>query len=84
MVVTFTRREQQTIVHETLTGSIRETVLSLTGVNYTYIQQGGSSSYSLDSFELHFSDDRKSLIGRALLRHGIREVVFVRQQSPAA
>jgi hypothetical protein len=84
MVVTYTRHEQQTIVHETLTGSIREAVLSLTGVNYTYIQQGSSSSYSLDSFELHFSNDRKSLVGRALLRHGVREVIFARQQSPAA
>lgn len=82
MVVMFNRRGEQTIVQETLTGSVRDTALSLTGVNYTYVQQGGSSSYSLDSFDLRLSDDCKSLVGKALLRHGVREVTFIKQQSP--
>jgi hypothetical protein len=43
MVVTFSRHEQQTIVQETLTGSIREMVVNLTGVSYSYVKQGGSS-----------------------------------------
>jgi len=82
MVVTFNSHEQQTIVQETLAGSVREKVVNLTGVSYSYVKQGGSSSYSLERFDLRISDDNKSLVGKALLRHGERELKFVRQQTP--
>jgi hypothetical protein len=82
MVVTFNRREQQTIVQETLTGSIRERAVNLTGVSYSYVKQESSSGYSLDRFDLRASDDCKSLVGKVLLRHGEREIRFVKQQTP--
>jgi hypothetical protein len=78
MVVTFSRNEQQTIVQETLTGSIREMAVTLTGVSYSYVQQGSSSGYTLDHFELRVSEDCKSLVGMVLLRHGKREVKLVK------
>ena len=80
MTVTYERESRQTIVQETLTGSFRDSTLYLTGVNYTYVEQGNSASYSLDSFELERAKDGKALIGKAVLRHGIRELSFTRIQ----
>jgi hypothetical protein len=78
MTVTYIRQEQRTVVQETLTGTAEESHLSLAGVNYTYIEQGSSRSYSLDSFELQLSNDAKALDGQAILAHGTRDVVFRR------
>jgi hypothetical protein len=80
MTVSYIREGQQTIVLETMTGNISETKLFLTGVNYTYIQKGSSAIYSLDNFEL-VTEGKESLIGKAVLRHGIREVTFTRAPS---
>jgi len=80
MTVTYERGSQQTIVQETLTANFRDSALYLTGVNYTYVEQGMSSSYSLDSFELKPDKKGIALIGKALLRHGVRDVSFTRIQ----
>jgi hypothetical protein len=77
MTVTYERNGQQTIVQETLTATLQDGTLTLTGVNYTYVQQGNSSGYSLDSFVLKL-EDGQSLTGTAILRHGERAVSFVR------
>lgn len=76
MTVTFTKGEKHSIIQETLTGNARDSELSLSGVNYTYIEQGNSRSYSLDSFDLSISDDKSTLSGKAILKNGIREVTF--------
>ena len=78
MTVTYERLSKQTIVEETLTATIVERALSLIGVNYTYVQQGSSSSYSLDNFNLRLSDDGRTLSGKAMLKHGVRDVSFTR------
>jgi hypothetical protein len=80
LTVTYVREEQRTVIQETLTGTALGHHLSLTGVNYTYVEQGSSHSYSLDSFELELSDNGKALEGEAILRHGTVEVVFRRYQ----
>lgn len=76
MTVTYVKGDKQTIIQETLAGNTRNSKLSLSGVNYTYIEQGHSMAYSLDNFELSISDDHLSLSGRAILKNGIREVNF--------
>jgi hypothetical protein len=78
MTITYIRDEQRTVVQETLAGTTQKALLSLTGVNYTYVEQGNSRSYSLDSFEVELSDDGKALIGEAILKYGTREVAFRR------
>jgi len=82
MTVRFMREEQWTIVQETLAGTARGSDLSLTGVNYTYVERGSSASYSLDAFELRLSDNGKKLYGEARLRHGPRNVEFYRLPNP--
>lgn len=84
MTVTYERKFKQTIVQETLTGNFRDGTLYLTGVNYTYVEQGSSSSYSLDNFELKPAKEGKALIGRAVLRNGVRDVSFTRIQGQTA
>lgn len=76
MTVTYLKGEKQTIIQETLTGNAHNSELTLSGVNYTYIEQGNSRAYSLDSFDLSISDDKYSLFGKAILKNGIREVTF--------
>lgn len=80
MTITYNRSDQPTIVHETLTSIFRESTLFLTGVNYTYVTKGGSSSYGLDSFELRLSSDGRALVGKVVLRYGVRDVTFTRIQ----
>jgi hypothetical protein len=76
ITVSYTREEQETQVQETLSGIAEGSHLSLNGVNFTYLKQGSSRSYSLDSFELQLANDGKALIGNAILKHGTREVKF--------
>ena len=76
MTVTYERDSRQTIVQASLTGDFRDGTLFLTGVNYTYVEQGGSSSYGLDSFKLKPTADHKALTGSVILRHGLRDVSF--------
>jgi hypothetical protein len=81
MTVTYVKNERRTIVQEALTGTARGNCLSLTGVNYTYVEQGASTSYSLDSFDLRLAENR--LLGTVTLRHGTRDVTFERLRSGA-
>jgi hypothetical protein len=81
MTISYIREEHLTVVQETLTGTAEGLHLFLTGVNYTYVEQGSSRSYSLDSFELELSDDGKALAGQAILKHGTRGLVFRRLAS---
>ena len=82
MTVTYERLSKQTIVEETLTATVVERALALIGVNYTYLQQGSSSSYSLDNFNLRLSEDGRTLSGKAVLKHGVRDVSFTRILDP--
>jgi hypothetical protein len=82
MTVGYMREGQRTIVQETLAGPARGSDLSLTGVNYTYVERGSSRAYSLDAFELRLSDNGKKLAGEARLRHGTRNVEFYRLPDP--
>jgi hypothetical protein len=77
MTVTYERNGQQTIVQETLDATLRDSTLTLTGVNYTYVQRGDSAGYSLDSFVLK-PKDGSTLAGTAILRRGKRAISFVR------
>jgi hypothetical protein len=82
MTVTFERESQQTVIQETLTGSFRDGTLFLTGVNYSYVQQGSSGRYNLDSFELKPENDGRKLVGKVILRNGVQDMEFKRIQNP--
>ncbi len=76
MTVSYIREEKPTIVQETVTGAIQNPKVTLTGVGYTFIEWGSARSYGLDSFELKLSEDGNTMVGKAILKHGVREVVF--------
>jgi len=80
MVITYSRNTIQTIVHESLTGSLNGNALRLVGVNYTYIQKGKSVTYGLDSFDLNVSDSCDRLDGLIVLRYGSSQVIFVKER----
>jgi hypothetical protein len=78
MIVTFEKDNQQTILQEALVGSISGLDVVLDGISYTYLQQGSSSSYLLDSFVLKMSDDESNLEGQFRSRRGTGEAAFQR------
>ena len=79
LTVTYDKAGQQTIVEETLSADFAQpALLSLVGINYTYVQQGASASYTLDSFRLHVAADRRQLTGQVLLAAGTRDIAFTR------
>jgi hypothetical protein len=80
MTVTYERSGKQSIVQETLSATFRNDTLSLRGVNYTYIEQGASTGYVLDNFDLKTAEEGMKLIGKVTLRHGVRDVTFTRRQ----
>jgi hypothetical protein len=80
MTVTFVVRGQQSIIEEIFAATLQAKTLTLRGVNYTYVEQGGSRSYSLDSFALERSPDGSTLTGKALLLNGEQPIVFKRAQ----
>ncbi|MGD8779297.1 MAG: hypothetical protein PVH88_10100 [Ignavibacteria bacterium] len=79
MTVTLGIDEEYTIVQETLTGSINSRSIILSGISYTYIHQGASTSYFLDSFELELSKDDNQLIGVFKNKAGVGNAFFKRE-----
>jgi len=63
MTITIKMPSGISIVQEVLVGTISEREVSLSGVSYTYIQQGSISGYSLDNFRLKLSEDGKRMEG---------------------
>ena len=76
MTISYTREEKKTIVQETITGTIQNSDVLLTGVSYTFIEWGSARSYGLDSFELQLSEDRKTMKGKVVLKHGVKPIIF--------
>ncbi len=76
MSITFEKNGRQTVIQESLTASGQDSNLTLSGINFTYIEQGNSRLYRLDNFDLTISDDSKNLFGNAMLKNGTREVIF--------
>lgn len=63
MTVTYESGEMTSVVQEVLTGAIKGAEVALDGVSYTFIQQGQSDFYGLDSFRLKLSGDHKKMSG---------------------
>jgi hypothetical protein len=82
MTVVYEKERSETILEETLTATIVDRSVALVGVSYTYIQQGASSSYSLDSFNLSVAGDQKTMSGKVVLRHGVQTIAFNRVNMP--
>lgn len=76
MTITFTKADTITVVQEVLVGSINGRKVTLNGVSYTYAQQGASTSYLLDNFELEVSEDSRKMEGEFHSKRGKGEAVF--------
>lgn len=81
MTVAYWRDGKQTVVEETLKGFLAGRKLSLTGVNYTYVERGTSVGYTLDKFDLIVTEPPESLDGKVTLKHGVRVVTFVKSDA---
>jgi hypothetical protein len=76
LTVAYWKDTEQTVVEETLKAFLSGSKLSLTGVNYTYVQRGASVGYSLDKFDLTLSKATDILDGTVTLKHGVRSIKF--------
>ena len=84
MTVSFEKGNELTVVQEELEGSIKERTLHLEGVSYTYIRQGRSVQYLLDSFELTASDDSMRMEGECSSEAGVVRASFERSATHGA
>ena len=50
MIVSYTFKNELTVVQEVMTGEIRDDAMSLYGISYSYLQQGTSPIYYLDIY----------------------------------
>jgi hypothetical protein len=82
LTVAYEKEGEQTVVEETLKGYLSGRILSLTAVNYTYVQRGRSVGYNLDKFDLFVSPSDEVLEGKATLKFGEREVQFKKSALP--
>jgi nucleoside 2-deoxyribosyltransferase len=82
LTVAYVRDGEQTVVEETLKGYLSGRSLSLTAVNYTYVQRGKSVGYNLDKFDLTVSSSDDLLEGKATLKFGEREITFKKSALP--
>lgn len=78
LTVAYWKDSEQTVVEETVKAFLAGSKVSLTGVNYTYVQRGSSIGYSLDKFDLVASPEVDSLEGTVTLKHGVRPIKFTR------
>ncbi len=65
-VVSFMQEEKQTVVQQILSVMITDDVIALHGVNYTYVEQGASTSYALDNFVLKYDSQQNDLSGNVI------------------
>ena len=80
MTVTFEKSNELTVIQEELSGSIKDSKISLVGISYTYIRQGNSTSYLLDSFELQLAEDGQQMSGSFRSKRGNGDSSFDREK----
>lgn len=56
-------KNQQTVVQQIMNVNFKDDLIKLNGVNYTYIERGETSEYSLDNFELRYNKLSNELVG---------------------
>jgi len=78
LTVAYWKESQLTVVEETVKVHLDGVKLSMTGVNYTYVERGASLGYTLDRFDLQVSPSLDCLDGTVTLKHGVRQVKFRR------
>jgi len=66
MVVSYTSKGRLTIVQQIMTGEIEADTVNVHGVSYSFLQQGESGSYKLDSFIIKLSPDGTELSGEVV------------------
>lgn len=65
MIVSFTKDNKLTVVHEIMAGEVKEDTVSLYGVSYSYLEQGSSEWYSLDAFSAQIHSEGNEISGVA-------------------
>lgn len=63
MTITYDVEEGMCIVQEVFSGSLNEDMVSLRGVNYSWVQRLKESTYNLDNFEVKLSSDKRRMKG---------------------
>lgn len=76
MVVSYTSKETLTVVQQIMTGEIEADIVSVRGVSYSFLQQGRTSSYVLDSFIIKLSPDETELSGKVTSGEKVGSVIL--------
>lgn len=66
LIVSYVINNVLTVVHQTLTGDVKGAEVSFHGITYSYLQQGNSHYYNLDSFIGTLSSDGLTIDGKII------------------
>lgn len=82
MRVSFTLLSQVTVLQEIVAGETIGDAVSLYGVSYSYLRQGASPKYHLDTFSTQISSEGNEMSGSAEDAEGHRGVVSLKRKTP--
>lgn len=66
-VITYSINDDEVVVQQIMNGVIsEENMISINGVNYTFIKSADPEGYALDNFELKFNQEKATLEGKVI------------------
>lgn len=80
LTLTFEKADAMTVIQEVLTGTVQGEKITLSGISYTYIHQGNSKSYRLDTFNVLLSPDRHRMVGEYISGDNNGNVLLMKQE----
>ena len=80
MIVSFSEDDELSVVQEVMAGETKGDTVSLYGVSYSYLQQGASPDYSLDTFSAKISSKGNEISGACDDETGHKGVVSLIRQ----
>jgi len=81
MIVSYFLNDQLTVIQEIMAGEIKADAVSLYGISYSYLQQGASPEYYLDTFSAQISSEGNEISGKIKDTKGHSELISLSKEA---
>lgn len=81
MIVSFIQNSRLTVVQEVIAGEIKDDAVSLYGISYSYLQQGVSATYHLDTFSAKIHSKGNTISGATEDKSGNKGVFSFKKEA---
>lgn len=65
-IMTFVHGSAQSVVQQLMNGTVKKNMVELHGVNYTFLERGKASDYTLDTFKVKYEEQTEALTGEVI------------------